>query len=353
MLPSLAKDQTQRAELASLANLFASIGAIIAFGAIPIFTNGPGAIGGNAISGYMWVAIIISLVFVGCQLMTGIFVKEAPVSYRQDGKLGLKAMFKVALKNDQLLWTALVMLLYNLGSSLINVFGIIYVYLYFGYEGINITLFVGAYALGTVLINVFYPQLIKVMTRRQIASWGLVAVILGYGFFFLVGVVIPMNYLLLCVAGLILSFGQAMIYMVVTINLTNCIEYNEYKTGNREEAIIFSIRPFMAKMGSALQQGIVAIAYLAIGITAITNKISEAERLNDMGQIGLEEKNQLIQDALALGTDSMKMNFRIIIVVVPIILISLAYFIVMKKNKIDEKEYDRIMVEIEKKKEQA
>ncbi len=351
MLPSLAKDQKQRATLTSMANLFASIGAIIAFATIPILTNGPNAIGGNSITGYMWVSIIIAILFVAFQLMTSIFVKEAPVSYRSDDeKIGLKAMFKVVFKNDQLLWTSLVMLLYNLGSSLINVFGIIYVYMYFGYDGINITMFVGAYALGNLLINIVYPQLVKVMTRRQIATMGLIGVIIGYGFFFIVGVLIPMNYLLLCVAGFILSFGQAMIYMVTTINLTNCIEYNEYKTGNRDEAIIFSIRPFMAKMSSALQQGIVGAAYLALGITAITNGISEAERLSNMGVISAEEKSTMIEQALALGTDSMKMNFRIFIVVVPIILISLAYLVMMKKNKIDENVYNRMLLEISQRK---
>jgi len=243
------------------------------------------------------------------------------------------------------------MLLYNLGSSLINVFGIIYVYLYFGYDGINITLFVGAYAVGNLLINIVYPYMVKVMTRRQVATLGLIGVIVGYSFFFLVGVAIPMNYLLLCVAGFILAFGQAMIYMVTTINLTNCIEYNEYKTGNRDEAIIFSIRPFMAKMASALQQGIVAVAYLAIGITAITNGISEAERLNNMGLIDAAKKSELIEKALALGTESTKMNFRIIIVVVPIVLISIAYWIIMKKNKVNEKEYDQMIEDINAKKE--
>lgn len=350
MLPSLAKDQAQRATLTSMANLFASIGAIIAFAVIPILTNGPNAIGGNSITGYMGVAIIIAAIFAGCQIMTTVFVKEAPVSYRsEDEKIGLKAMFQVVFKNDQLLWTSLVMLLYNLGSSLINVFGIIYVYLYFGYDGINITLFVGAYAIGNLLINIVYPYMVRVLKRKQVATLGLIGVVVGYGFFFMVGVVIPMNYLLLCVAGFILSFGQAMIYMVTTINLTNCIEYNEYKTGNRDEAIIFSIRPFMAKMGSALQQGIVAVAYLALGITAITNGISEAERMSNMGLINAEQKVSMIDQALSLGTESIKMNFRIFIVVVPIVLISLAYIIMMNKNKIDEKEYDKMISEISKK----
>ena len=103
-------------------------------------------------------------------------------------------------------------------------------------------------------------------------------------------------------------------------------------------------------MSSALQQGIVGAAYLALGITAITNGISEAERLSNMGLISAEEKSTMIEQALALGTDSMKMNFRIFIVVVPIILISLAYLVMMKKNKIDEETYDRMMLEISQRK---
>jgi melibiose permease/lactose/raffinose/galactose permease len=105
----------------------------------------------------------------------------------------------------------------------------------------------------------------------------------------------------------------------------------------------------MAKMGSALQQGIVAVAYLALGITAITNGISEAERMSNMGLINAEQKVSMIDQALSLGTESIKMNFRIFIVVVPIVLISLAYIVMMNKNRIDEKEYDKMISEISKK----
>ena len=48
------------------------------------------------------------------------------------------------------------------------------------------------------------------------------------------------------------NFGQYGFYLVMMISIINTVEYNEYKHGTREEAIIASIRPFFTKMGSAL-----------------------------------------------------------------------------------------------------
>ena len=58
---------------------------------------------------------------------------------------------------------------------------------------------------------------------------------------------------LLCVFGIFVFGGQGMFYMAMLIMLTNTIEYDEWKTGQRNESIIFSVRPFMVKLSGAVQ----------------------------------------------------------------------------------------------------
>jgi melibiose permease/lactose/raffinose/galactose permease len=145
----------------------------------------------------------------------------------------------------------------------------------------------------------------------------------------------------------IIGFGQSLIYMVITIYLTNTIEYNEFKTGSRDEAIIFSMRPFMAKMGSALQQAIITVAYLAIGMLNITNGISEVEKKANMGDITEAVKTLQIKEILDNASSNIALWLRIIMVVAPIILIYGAYVVIRKKVTLDEDNYEDMLAAIE------
>ena len=47
--------------------------------------------------------------------------------------------------------------------------------------------------------------------------------------------------------------------MIPTVNIANTVEYNEYRTNERNEAVIFSLRPFMAKWPAPYSRGIVTL----------------------------------------------------------------------------------------------
>ena len=354
MLPSLTSEPRRRDKLTSYANLFASIGAIAATGLIPIFTSGDLALGGNSISGYRAVSIFIALTFAFSQVIVFLFVREnKEIKLEAPERIGLKKMLKVIFKNDQLLWVTLIMLLYNTGSSLLTAFGQNYMYLSFGYKGMYVTMFVAFYALSTVAINILYPKLASKMTRKKMSNLALITTVVGYAFFFIFGTFLPgrasmpVQLAALCLEAFIVGFGQSLFYMVTTICLTNTIEYNEFKTGSRDEAIIFSLRPFMAKMGSALQQMIIFAAYAIIGMTTITNGISDIERQASQNLIDESTKALKIVDILEGASPQITFWLRVCMVVMPIVLISIAYFVMKNKVKIDEETYDKMLSEIQ------
>jgi len=354
MLPSLTSDPKRRDSVTSMANLFASIGAIAATGLIPIFTNGENAIGGNSISGYTAVVLFIAVVFIISQIFLGLFVKQDNTSRPKEERVGLKKMFHVIFHNDQLLWVTLIMLLYNLGSTLITAFGVNYMYLSFGYNGFLVTLFVAFWAIASVAINALYPAFSVKFSRKTLSNLAVMMSVIGYALFFLGGTLIPntealrtLNIGLLCLEAFIIGFGQSLFYMVTTISLTNTIEYNEYKTGKRNEAIIFSLRPFMAKMGSALQQVVITIVYIAIGMTTLTSGIADIEKNANLQLIDETTKTDQIASLLTAAPGSMVLWLRICMTILPIILIGSAWLVMRKRVKIDESEYKRMLAEIE------
>ena len=355
MLPSLTSDPKKRDKLTSLTNLFATIGAILAMGLIPILTNGPAAIGGSSISGYRVVSIFIALMLVFSQAVVYFFVKESKVEKpKNEERIGLKKMISVIFKNDQLLWVALVMLLYNVGSALVTAFGVNYMYLTFGYNGTYVTAFVAFYALASIAINALYPRLAAKMSRHKMSTLAMVTMTIGYILFFVLGTVLPklgapeiVQLAAILLEAFIIGFGHSLIYMVITIHLTNTIEYNEFKTGSRDEAIIFSLRPFMAKMGSAFQQGIITVAYLAIGMLNITNGISNVEKDANLKLITEAEKTGQIKAILESAPQSITFWLRVIMVVTPIVLIYICYLVMRKKVTTDEQSYKNMIERIE------
>ncbi len=356
MLPSLTSEPRQRDVITSLANLFAGLGTILANGLIPVLTVGSLAIGNSAVTGYRVIAIVIGLTFIGCQAFVCGGVKEKPLPAAENSeKIGFKKMVQIIINNKQVLWTSLILLFASLSSALLTAFGTNYIYLSYGYEGTNTTLFVIAYGAASGLTFIIYPMLTKKFTRNQIIKISFVLVILGYLALMLSETFMAnksVAFYLLCAEALFIGIGHALFYLIAAILLANTIEYNELMTGERNEALIFSVRPFMSKMSSSLQQVIIMVVYLAVGLTDITNKISEAENaaISNPDLWTVDYKADYISGVLAEASDWMTFALRAVMVILPIVFMGIGYVITMKKYKIDENEYQRILSELEKRK---
>ena len=94
------------------------------------------------------------------------------------------------------------------------------------------------------------------------------------------------------------------------------------------------------------------VVYLAIGLTDITNKIADAENAAISNpEVWTETyKTNYIEEVLTGATDGMTFALRAVMAFLPIIFMGIGVFVTMKKYKIDEKEYERILSELEKRK---
>ncbi len=351
MLPSLTSEPRERDVITSMSNLFAGLGTILANALVPVLTVGDSAIGNSAVTGYKVVAVIIGLLFVGCQASVCAGVKEKPVPLTASSeKIGFKKMVRIIFNNKQVLWTSVILLFVNLSGALLTAFGTNYIYLSYGYEGSFATIFTVFYGAASGLSFVIYPMMTKKLTRNQIIRMSFIATIIGYICFFLSGTFIEnktLSFALLCAEALFIGLGYALFYLIAAILLSNTVEYNEYMTGERNEALIFSVRPFMAKLSSSLQQVIIMVVYLAIGLTDITNQISEAENraLQDVQWAELH-KADYIADILSGASSGMTFALRAVMVVLPIVFMAVGYYVNKKKYFLDEEKYDEILTEL-------
>ncbi len=278
MLPSLSSDKKERNTLTALTVLFAGIGAIISQGVTPILTVG------DARAGYRTVAIATALIFMASQLMTFLFVKEPPRrGSEKQASISLKKMWQTIIRNDQILWMTLSQLYYNVGSNLLVVLSANLLYLEIGYNGTLYFYVVVAYGVTTVAVNIIYPWLAGLLGRRKLQVWSIAACVVGYAFIGLMGWtgLLPFNIALLCLFCVLISAGQSLFYMASVVNMTNCVEYNDFKFGERNEAVVSTLRPFMAKFASAMQTLVVTIVLAISGTFLLSQSISTLETQRD------------------------------------------------------------------------
>lgn len=290
MLPSLSSVKKERNSITMLTVLFAGVGAIIAQGVIPMLTVG------DMRSGYRMVSLIVVAAFIICQTVTAFCVKEQPhLEDKKGEKVSLKKMFNTIKKNDQVLWMTLSMLFYNIGSALLVAFAANILYMEIAYDGDLYFYIVVAYGVTSVFVNVIYPWLVGKLGRKKLQLWSIIAACAGYVLIGLMGwtEVFPVNIALFAVFVVFVSAGQSLFYMASIVNMTNCVEYNEYKQGERNEAVVSTLRPFMAKFAAALQTLIVTIVLTVSGVFILSQSISTLETQKDFFALIKDQAGQI------------------------------------------------------------
>ena len=112
MVPALSSDANTRNQYTSRATLFAGIGGMLAASFIPMFTAGDNAIGGNAVTAYGRIALLLAILGPAFLAFTIFGVKEQR-NYNNEPAppISFKKIFGTISGNDQLLWISLIFLL--------------------------------------------------------------------------------------------------------------------------------------------------------------------------------------------------------------------------------------------------
>lgn len=312
MMPSLTTDQRTREKIGSFARICANVGMFaVVVGIIPL-TGALADAAGSAAQGWFWFAVLMALFMLGFLLFTLFGVKERKGYFRQEDKTSLRDMFRVLLKNDQLMWVAVSLSLFMIGYVTTTSFGVYFFKYAFGNEDMY-AVFALVLGVSQIAALAAFTKVRMRFTRRRLYTWATMLVVAGYVLFFAA----PMDMAWLGVAGVLIFVGQAFIEMLMLMFLTDSIEYGQWKLGKRNESITFSVQPFINKIGGAIASGVVGLTLIVSGV----NKAQSAAEVTAQGVLVM----------------------KIAMLILPLIAILLGYIVYLKKFRIHEEVYEKIM----------
>jgi melibiose permease/lactose/raffinose/galactose permease len=414
MIPSLSTDAAERNLLTSRTNLFAGFGGALANFLIPMLTVGAMTIGRSSVTAYGVIALIIAVITPLFLCFTIFGVRENRAYEKEPApKISIKKIIRTIVGNDQLRWIIPIFLLQQIGNGVVlGGLGQFYIYFQFGYAGGLYSLFNTIGMLATAVLMILYPVISAKVQRKALMKKLLLASIIGYAVMLAAGLfgssLGMIAFWIITLGFMIANVGQYGFYLILMISILNTVEYNEYTTGSRDDAIIASIRPFVTKLGGALIVVITTVTYLLFNVTDTTNQISDYEMkaqkaqqvvvegmvleqsgdeklatvlkeikeqelgvfMTDISEDDLKavvvkndedklnevldkvDKAKLINidDVLSKVESGQTVGLLLTMVILSFVFMLLTYVLYMKHYKLDEPEYERICKELEERK---
>ena len=356
MVPALSSDANARNQFTARATLLAGIGGTSASILIPMLTAGSLTIGGSASVAYGRIALAVAFLAPLFLCFTIFGARERRDDMQEKAPpISIRKIFTTIFSNDQLLWVSLIFLIQQLGNNLVlGGIGSTYIYFEFGYTGGLYSLFTTVGMSATAFLMIFYPAISRHITRKKLMGLMMIISSVGYVLMFLPGLLLPagntVKFVFIVIGYMLSNFGQYCYYLIMMISIINTVEYNEYKTGSRDEAIIASLRPFITKFSSALVVAVTSFTYIILGVTDFTNRISTLEQNCTQGLITESDKLSQIAQVLQGVQSVQSAGLLIAMTLLPWLLMFLSYILYKRHYKLDEAEYERICGEIEQRK---
>lgn len=398
MLPALASDDEERNHLTSRVNLCAAIGQVVmtasCFILPTMFSTGGGAGSGTV---YMIIAITASILFLVSQTCIYFFCQEKerdPDQEKVSESTHFLDLFKVVARNKQLLWPVIGILLYTIGSGVLTGgIGLYYFYIVYGYGswqgGFAATVISLFYIVATVGAQALFPILMKKLTRKKVLGIFSVVALVGYLGFLLCCVPLfgenplayndPTSYAgsslfidnmgsglawafggtmwLNYVFPFIFFFAQSVIYTLIIVMFQDAIDYQEWKWGEKKEAVSFAWRPLCVKVGSAVLRGFQYLIFAIAGVSGYFTAVSNAEGIyNATANTATSQEAVLEAAATRNGTIFTAWNsierwqvvtYGIITIMIIIVCMAAIWIIMHFCYKIDEGMKKQILEELE------
>ena len=315
LLPALTQDQKQRENFGAFARICANVGMFaIMVGWQPITS----ALG-NTKEAWFTVAVAVSVLYLLGLLFPLLGVKEDRSLYEKEEKTSLKQMWTALVKNDQLMWTTLSMALFMVGYCTTTGFATYYMQYVYG----NIDMYAilaAACGVSQLAALAVFPLFSKRFNRKQLYTGATGLVVVGYGVFLFADASLG----LITASAVLLFVGQAFIQLLMLMFLADTVEYGQWKLGKRNESVTFSLQPVVNKLGGALSTGLVSIALVLSGI-----------KTGDVAATAIDAAGKLVVKGSMF--------------VVPLLFIVAGYVIYLKKFKLDEEFYGRIVRDLKEK----
>ncbi len=272
-------------------------------------------IGTGERQGFALFAAAIAVLFVVTELICVLGIREKAVS---TGKAAtVREMFGALFANDQAMVVVVGIILFNASLYLTTQLALYFFKYDIGNSDLY-SLFGTIGGVGQILSMVSLPLLRRRWSSKSILTGAIGVTIAGYAFLFVLGSLGSANVPLLGAAAFIIYIGFGLATVLTTVFLADSVDYGEWKTGQRNESVIFSMQTFVVKLASAI-----SVLVAGVGVDVI----------------GLDTE-------AATQTAGTLLGLRVLMILVPIagLLVSITYF--RKKYALTEEMNRRIAAEL-------
>lgn len=287
MVPSFTSDPKDRNMVSTVARTFSGLGQGIVTVAspiiLPLLSTGVTTDKGYSATGFSRWAGILAIMLVVFSTICVLSTKETNIVQSKKTKFSFKKIFSVIAHNDQLVVFMVVAMLSNAGWYLTSGTAVYYFADVLGDPKAQ-SLFQTIGAVGSVLGLLVIPILSKWINKKAIYQISLIATIVGYVLMYIFGPVLKIT-IALDIAYIISSTGIAAMFVGQTIFLADIVDYGEYKNGERNESITFSMKGFLQKMAYTIQT---IVLFGGLNLMNYNEQITSASRqINDTTKIGI------------------------------------------------------------------
>lgn len=249
MIPALTLDSKERDQVSMLPRIIGGAAGIIGAFTMQIVDK----LGGPVINGgYLKYAMISSAVYIVTAAICVMTTKETVATPpREKEKFSLVEAARILFTNDQTLVIVAIMILFNLANNLTNAVSPFY----FNFVVEN----KDNYSIFTILlgaaqaIGLFgFPFFSKWFGRNRVYIGSFILPCFGYLLMMLVNGVFGGRFSFFTIAACVMSIGFGSMGVMQNVMLADAVDYGEWKTGQRNEGIIFSTLTFLSKIAAAL-----------------------------------------------------------------------------------------------------
>ena len=277
MIPAVTDTMSARENLSVVGRTCAGVGNAL----ITVFTVMAVATLGSGVerTGFKRFALIVAIIFVITEVICCLVIKEKKSEKMHAATI--KEMFASLFHNDQAMTTVVTIVLINTALYITSNF-IIY---FFKYDmGGGSPDWVGSYTMFSMVggaaqilgMMIVYPLLRKKLGNTTIFKICLGVAIFGYLFLLLLTQLgLSGSLILLLIPGVLIFMGNGILTVLTTVFLAGSVDYGEYKTGVREESVIFSMQTFVVKLASGLAVFLAGIGLDIIGMQGNSDTTGE------------------------------------------------------------------------------
>ena len=287
MVPSFTSEEKERNLVATVARSFSGIGqgiiSILTPIICPLLSSGITDAKGYSASGFSRWAGICGVALVFFALVCVLITKEKNVVYGEKKKFSLKQIFSVIKNNDQLVVFIVFAMLSNAGWYLTSSTAVYYFTDTLGNSKLQ-SLFQTIGTVGSVLGLLVVPVLSKWFSKRTTYTISLSTAIVGYALMLITGPILKLNVVIMDVCYILASVGVSSMFVSQTIFLADIVDYGEYKNGERNESITFSMKGFLQKMAYTMQT---IVLFGGLGLMNYNEQIMTSIGLNETTKTGI------------------------------------------------------------------